>query len=384
MKYGREVRVGIFVMTAVVVGGAIAFAVGSESNLFQPKAEYRVRFDEVSGLRAGSPVQIAGVPVGSVQTVSFTENGRIEVRIEVVRDATRLIRGVPGTHPSEVPAGEARGSLVSIQSKGMLGDMLVNLSVGDPSLPEWPRDEPLPVDPSGGIMEMATEAMEEVKGTAENLRRASEPLADEQFAEDVQATARNLAATTKMLAEGDGALQKLMTDEETARDLDATLENVRRTSDELAALSRSLRAIAQEVESGDGGLHDIVYGDAASSALRNVGRASDEIALALEAIREGDGTAHDLIYGNAADQMIANLTKATEDVAAITAHVRAGRGTLGGLLIDPSIYEDVKRLVGDLERNDILRALVRYSIRRDESGNEAEVTPERETAPAGE
>ena len=60
-------------------------------------------------------------------------------------------------------------------------------------------------------------------------------------------------------------------------------------------------------------------------------------------------------------------------MAAITDDVRAGRGTIGGLLVDPSIYEDVKRLVGDLERNDILRALVRYSIRRDEEGDAAQV-----------
>jgi phospholipid/cholesterol/gamma-HCH transport system substrate-binding protein len=375
MKFGRELRVGIFVITAVVVGGAIAFVVGSESNLFSSKTEYRVIFDEVSGLRTGSPVHVAGVPVGSVQSVSFTERGRIDVRMEVVSDAERLIRGVPGSvHPHDAPPEEPRGSVVSIQSKGMLGDMLLSITVGSNDLPEWPPAEPLPVDPSGGLMEMATEAMEEVKGTAQNLRRATEPLADEQFSNDVRATAHNLAAATQMLAEGEGALQQLMTSEETARELDATLANVRRASDEIAGLARSLRAIAREVESGDGGLHEIVYGDAASTALRNVGRASDEVALALAAIREGDGTAHDLIYGDAADEMIANLTRATEDVAAVMAHIRAGRGTIGGLLIDPSIYEDVKRLVGDLERNDILRALVRYSIRRDESGSAAEVT----------
>ncbi|MBC7173997.1 MAG: MCE family protein, partial [Polyangiaceae bacterium] len=356
MKFGRELRVGIFVVVCVVVGGAIAFAVGSESNLFAAKTEYHVVFEDASGLRPGSPVQVAGVPVGSVQLVTFTQDGRIEVRFEVVSEATRLIRGVPGgVHPAQVTPGDPHGSIVSTQSKGMLGDMLLSVSVGDPSFPEWPPDEPLPVDPSGGIMEMATEAMEEVKGTAQNLRRATEPLADEQFSTDLRATAHNLAAATQMLAEGEGALQQLMTDEATARELDATLANVKQASAELAALARSLRNIAREVETGNGGLHELVYGDTAAVAVRNIGRAGDEVALALQAIREGDGTAHDLIYGDAADQMIANLTRATDDVAAITSHVRAGRGTLGGLLIDPSIYEDVKRLVGDLERNDILR-----------------------------
>jgi phospholipid/cholesterol/gamma-HCH transport system substrate-binding protein len=46
--------------------------------------------------------------------------------------------------------------------------------------------------------------------------------------------------------------------------------------------------------------------------------------------------------------------------------VKAGRGTVGGLLVDPSVYEDIKSLVGNVERNHVLRALVRYSIKQNE------------------
>ena len=68
-----------------------------------------------------------------------------------------------------------------------------------------------------------------------------------------------------------------------------------------------------------------------------------------------------------------NLRQATEALAAPelgkdleeTAD-NAGAGTIGGLSRDPSIYEGVKRLGGDLQRNEILWALVRYSVRRDE------------------
>ena len=63
------------------------------------------------------------------------------------------------------------------------------------------------------------------------------------------------------------------------------------------------------------------------------------------------------------------------DLAQITRGVREGRGTIGAFLTDPSVYEDIKRLVGDLERNDILRALVRYSIRADSSTGDVDVEP---------
>ena len=47
------------------------------------------------------------------------------------------------------------------------------------------------------------------------------------------------------------------------------------------------------------------------------------------------------------------------------------------LLQDPSLYEDLKRLIGDLERNEILRALVRYSIKRDDARRPVEAKKEK-------
>jgi phospholipid/cholesterol/gamma-HCH transport system substrate-binding protein len=224
-------------------------------------------------------------------------------------------------------------------------------------------------------MSAASNAMAEVQGTAENLRLATDPFRDQVFSRDVARVAANVARITDMMADGNGAVQHLLTDEATAAELDATLGNLRATSDEFARTSRSIRRIAEEIERGDGTAHALIYGDEGRVALVNIGRATDEVATLLEAVRTGEGTAHDVIYGNAGEELIANLTRASDDIAAITADVRAGRGTIGGLLQDPSIYEDIKRLVGDLERNEILRALVRYSVRRDEARRPVRAVP---------
>ena len=55
-----------------------------------------------------------------------------------------------------------------------------------------------------------------------------------------------------------------------------------------------------------------------------------------------------------------------DDLRAIVAGVRQGKGTLGALLVDPTVYADIKSVVGNVERNEVLRALVRYSIKADE------------------
>jgi phospholipid/cholesterol/gamma-HCH transport system substrate-binding protein len=56
----------------------------------------------------------------------------------------------------------------------------------------------------------------------------------------------------------------------------------------------------------------------------------------------------------------------SDDVRVIVANIRAGKGTLGALLVDPSLYEDIRATVGNVQRSEVLRALVRYTIKKDE------------------
>ena len=42
-----------------------------------------------------------------------------------------------------------------------------------------------------------------------------------------------------------------------------------------------------------------------------------------------------------------------------------GKGTIGGLLKDPTVYQDLKRTLDNVERNTLLRALIRFAIKHD-------------------
>lgn len=356
-----NLRVGIFVILALAIGGGFVFALGAQKGLFDSTREYHAIFDDVGGLIKGNAVRIAGVQVGSVEEVRFMDDGRVDVYFTVREDATGLVRGIVGAEGEQL----SQSSQVTVGSRGMLGDRLIDITAGDTSLPEWPVEQPLPVDTSGDLMAMATNVASEVEDAVANVQRLTETLGSEEFNDNLLGLTTNLSQFMYTLTNGEGAIPRLMTSRATADRLDATLENFQATSAEFRRTARSLRGIAQEIERGDGSAHALIYGDDARIALENIGTAAGEAGQMLNAIRTGDGTLHDLIYEQDAEDMIANMTQVTEDLAAMTADIRAGRGTIGGLLVDPSIYEDVKRLVGDLERNDILRSLVRYSIRRD-------------------
>jgi phospholipid/cholesterol/gamma-HCH transport system substrate-binding protein len=117
----------------------------------------------------------------------------------------------------------------------------------------------------------------------------------------------------------------------------------------------------------------LLYGSEGTEAIRNIRDTFGQLNSILTEVREGDGAVNQLIYGELGDSFMTNLQNASEDIAFLTKETREGKGTIGALLTDPSVYEDIKRLIGDLQRNDILRALVRYSIRRDEPRELTEV-----------
>jgi phospholipid/cholesterol/gamma-HCH transport system substrate-binding protein len=49
----------------------------------------------------------------------------------------------------------------------------------------------------------------------------------------------------------------------------------------------------------------------------------------------------------------------------VSAELDEGKGTVGALLKDPTLYQDLKLLVGNVQRSRLLRALIRYTIAHD-------------------
>lgn len=61
-----------------------------------------------------------------------------------------------------------------------------------------------------------------------------------------------------------------------------------------------------------------------------------------------------------------NVDAMSDNLQSIVSNIKNGKGTLGALLVDPSVYDDLKALIGNTSRNDVLRALVRYSIKQED------------------
>ena len=69
-----EVRVGLFVLLGMVVVMTIIFMLGSEGKLFERRYTLYTKFKDISGLRVGAPVQLAGLGVGMVDEIHFSKS----------------------------------------------------------------------------------------------------------------------------------------------------------------------------------------------------------------------------------------------------------------------------------------------------------------------
>lgn len=377
MSPGRstEFKVGIFVTLALVIGAGLVFTLGNRSALFSARTTYTTVFENVSGLRPGSPVRLAGIDVGTVDTIDFADGGRIRVTLQIRDDVRTLITG-----PTRADTLDG-ATVATLGSKGLLGDMLVDLTPG--SGQPLPAGSEIPSRETGGLfgaLSQVGDVVGEARPAIQNVRRFTEALADEQFRQDLHTIAHNIATLTQAINEEDGTIPRLIRDPQLADRVESTLGSVQVATAELAQTARNVRAITGEIQSGDGTAHELIYGQSGARLVSSLADTAGEAATILRDVRTGDGNAHELLYGDSAGDLITNLTAITGDLRVVMADVRAGRGTIGGLLVDPSIYEDIKRLTGNLARNDILRALVRYSIREDQA---QEPAPEPEPIEGG-
>ena len=359
MARSREYKVGAFVLAGMVAIGGVVFMIGQEKQLFKKKVAYETAFTEVAGLGTGSPVRMGGVDIGRVTKVGYsTESAdrKIHVQFSVLSDQWERIK---------------QDSVASIEGKGLLGDKMLVVSIGTAQKPSMPPGSTIAsreAEDLGAMIGKFAGLPAKAEKVMDNLERVTGTLADEKLNNDLKGMASSLNSVLGSVDRQEGYVGKVLGDPKESERLSRVVSNLERVTSELEGTVQGVNQVIGRIKTGPGLLHEVVYGEDSSKAVAQFGGAAEELRLTLKGVREGNGVARSLIYGDDQSQVfMQNLNAMSGDLRQIVADVRAGKGTLGALMVDPSVYEDLKVVLGNVERNKALRALVRYSIRRDES-----------------
>jgi phospholipid/cholesterol/gamma-HCH transport system substrate-binding protein len=349
----RELKVGLFVISGLVLAMVAVFLIGDTRQLWSPKKEYRTAFQDVAGLKPGAPVRMGGLDIGSVTSVGYEGDlgdRRISVKLSINESQAKRIRS---------------DSTARVVNKGLLGDKMIELTTG--STQSQPLDPKviIPSEDPGDVFSEARKVAELTEQTIQQLQPLAHALGDPALASDIKGTAANINTLLDGIVRGDGPMHRLLFDKREADRIDELLARADETTGRLDGVLAEVQDLTDHLQKGPGIAHALIYdGDMSKDAAGAVLELHND----LRAIREGNGIAHAIIYGdNSSQHVMANLNAMSDDLRVIVGDVRQGKGTLGALIVDPTVYEDIKSLVGNVERNEVLRALVRYSIKANES-----------------
>jgi len=295
--------VGGFALVSLLLLALAILTLSAQQGLWTPRYRLVGHYDNVGGLIPGAAVRLAGTRVGRVESVGFAERPggapAVRVVLQVDREVQERIRG---------------DSVAAIATVGLLGDQMVEISMGTSSAPVLADGAEIhtlsPFD-LNVMVSRGSQALESVRQLAVNLDQV----------------------VGGFRAEDGG--QKL--------------------SDTLAAVSE----LVLEMRQGQGLLHSLIYEPYQGSALADAEASLGSLERILRAIETGDGVLHSLVYEAPTEQdVVLQVLEAGARMNQILGKIDRGEGTLGLLLNDPTLYEEVKRLVGGANRSTLVRSLV--------------------------
>jgi len=356
------IRAGLFIAFGLALAGLVIFVIGKERRLFEEENVYTGAFENVDGLALDSPVRLGGLTVGKVSKISFAPDlgdKRIIVTMEISNRFQDRIRS---------------DSVARVTGRGVLGDKAIDISLGSPEKDVIPNKGEMNTGTSGDIsslLKATGEVIDNAVNITRDLRSGVQSYTTPEIRSDVTQLIRSARNIMAEIENGKGPAHVLIYDKKSSEEIKTLLSRASEVALRLDDAVTKVDVLLGDIKNGEGSLHALIYDKRIATAVNELGSAADELAkLIHDAKNSKDGAVYQLVYGDA-KTLLADLSQSAADIRAITGKVKAGEGSLGALVNDPTVYEDLKDLLGNLKRNRVLRELVRMSISNNEKLEEA-------------
>jgi phospholipid/cholesterol/gamma-HCH transport system substrate-binding protein len=335
-----ELKIGLITIFAIVMATLLVFLLTGSSGFFWQRYSIKTVLTDVAGLKAGAPVRLAGVDIGTVQDVAFVGD-RVEVWMEVLEDNRPRITTM---------------SVATLGSVSLLGESAIDItaSSGGTPIPDWGYVRSR--RPSGSLANVAEQAsvgLEEAGLLVKDLRAGRGTLGrlftDEALYRELTGLVTSAETVANNINQGRGTLGRLVNDPAAARALEGSLAN--------------LQAVTERIRAGEGTLGKLLNDDALAISMKSAGANLDAF---TGRINRGEGTLGKL----ATDQELYNrLNSVSDRLDKVVAALQQGEGTAGQLLKDKQLYEnmngtmvEVRELVAAIRKDPKRYLNVRVSL----------------------
>lgn len=311
----QRVRVTALIAMGVLLLAFGVYRVGKIFDVFASRYSLTILVPNVSGLREGAPVTLAGQRVGQVKNIEF-------IPVEHKRGADNLI--IELKIAEDVRTQIRRDSRAYLRAQGLLGDKFIDISPGSGKAnilqPGDTIDSELVMDieqflaRGGALLDSASQAVGNVRLITGGLVRGKgtmgQLLTNEQLYARMLATTQNLQSTLQQFNNPNGTFGRMMRDPALYHQVVAAVTRV----DSLGgAILRGQGSLGKLLNSDE--LYRSLYSGVsrADSAIGNFGQV-------LSRLNNGNGTLQKLTSDS---KMYDEFLKALVDLQTLIADLRA-------------------------------------------------------------
>ncbi len=314
-----ELKIGILAVAALVISTLIILSLGQQGGFFWQLYRLRTSFEDIRGLKEGAVVRVAGVEVGTVESIRF-EGAQVEVLMELSRD---------------MQARVTTESRAEIGSLSLLGEPVIDITASV-------EGEPLPdggfVEPDAGAAQLsdvatsATRGLEEATLLLQEIRQGrgavGKLFADDTLYVELLAFVESAGQVASNLNEGHGTVGALLKNPAAYQALESSLTH--------------LNGVMSRLDAGEGSLGSLLTDDTFATSLTSTVGSFGAVG---DKMNEGDGTLGRLLNDGA---LYARLDSLAGRLDQLTERLNQGEGTAGQLLQDAALYENMNGAVGEL------------------------------------
>jgi len=369
-------RVGLFVLLALATFLGGVYALGARARLFEARYMIHADFTEVGGLVEGATVRLAGVQIGRVSAVNLPPQpgGKVRVDLTIGRRFSDRIR---------------KNSVARIETQGLLGDRIVEITVGDASAPPVAPGEVLASrDPAdfGRVIAAGAETAKNVAALADALRETADQINKSKMIEDAASTVNKLGRVVDQVERGRGWAHTLLYEEPIAlrrvNELIATTQTLVERVEKgqgaagvlvspestasakrfVAAMDR-ISAMVEQPDREQGLLPGLLFDPKYKAVLDDLRAVSHNLRVISDRVAGGKGTLGSLVADSEDDGTLSltmqDLRTAVANLKSISEKINEGEGTVGLLIADPTIYERLVTILDGAQRSFLLRSMIR-------------------------
>ena len=331
-----QVRAGVFILVALVGIAGGVLLMGQKTKMFISKSELKIVMDDVAGLKQGAPVWLAGVDVGVVTEIGFSDpkhSNKVQIMLEADRKALRKI---------------GPDSRITIKTRGLMGEKYVDITPSQ-QYSETPATvlQGTTVARLDDVVQKAGATFDRMNTIVDNITQGKGTLGklttDPALYQNIVKLTGELNSLAVTINRGNGTLGKLARSPEPYDRL-------------ITILNRADRTL-QDIQTSEGTLNKMIYDKTLYTKLvalaEKSNQAADDVRELNKKITSKDGTLGLLINDREFyDKGLSLLTRADDSVKSIeniAVKVNSGEGTAGRLVNDKELYDRMNRMIEDVD-----------------------------------